>query len=84
MDLSGVTFEIETGAGGTSLVIQSPRAMDGLPICLWDLNAGVKPSAAWIKKNRAMQVAAPDRMGTNTVMWIIRPIVRAGKTEISL
>lgn len=84
MDLSGVTLEVETGAGGTSLVIQSSRALDGLPICLWDLNAGVKPDAAWIKKNRAMRVAAPEPMGTNTVMWIIRPIVQAGKTQIPL
>lgn len=84
VDLSGVTLEIAKGAGGTSLVIQSPRAMDGFPICLWDLNAGVKPSAAWIKKNRAMQVAAPERMGTNIVMWIIRPVVQTGKTIILL
>jgi len=84
VDLSGVALEVENGAGGKSLVIESPRALDGLPICLWELNAGAKPGAAWIERNRAMRVAAPERMGANTVTWIIRPAIREGRTEISL
>lgn len=36
------------------------------------------------QKKRAMQVAAPERMGENTLMWIIRPAIRVGRTEISL
>jgi hypothetical protein len=84
VDLSGVSLEVEPGSGGTVLVVQSPKAMDGLPICLWDLAAGAQPGAAWIKENRALRVAAPERMGTNTVMWIIRPVIRAGKTVIPL
>lgn len=84
VNLSGITLAVEKGAAGTSLVIQSSKAMEGLPICLWDLNAGGKPGAAWTKKYRAMPVAAPERMGTNSVMWIIRPVIAAGKTTIPL
>ena len=84
VDLSGVTLEVEKQAGRTSLVLQSPKAIDGLPICLWELDAGTKKSAAWIKRNRALPVAAPERMGTNTVMWIIRPAIQAGRTLIPL
>jgi hypothetical protein len=84
VDLSGVTLEVEKGTGGTSLVIQSPKAINGLPICLWDQSTGTEKSVAWIKANRAMRVAAPQRMGADTVMWILRPTVRAGKTVIPL
>lgn len=84
VDLSGVTLEVEKRAGGTFLVIQSPKAIDGLPICLWNLGVGTKRSAAWIKENRAMRVAAPERMGADAVTWIIRPAIREGKTEIFL
>jgi len=84
VDLSGVTLEDAKRAGGTFLVVQSQKAIEGLPICLWNLDTGTKKSASWIKENRAMRVAAPERMGANTVMWIIRPAIRAGKTEISL
>jgi hypothetical protein len=84
VDLSGVTLEVVKEAGGTSLVVQSPKAIDGLPICLWDLDTGTNKSAAWIKANRAMRVAAPERMGANTIMWIIRPVIQAGKTSIAL
>ena len=84
VDLSGVTLEAEKQTGNTSLVLQSPKAIDGLPICLWELDAGTKKNAAWIKRNRALPVAAPERMGTNTVMWIIRPAIQAGKTLIPL
>jgi hypothetical protein len=31
-----------------------------------------------------MKVAAPEQMGANTIMWIIRPSFRAGKTIIPL
>jgi hypothetical protein len=84
VDLSGVTLEVEKGAGGTFLVIQSRKAIDGLPICLWKLDIGTNRSAAWIKENRAMPVAAPERMGADAVTWIIRPVIREGKTEIFL
>ncbi|WP_348218048.1 hypothetical protein [Capsulimonas sp.] len=84
VDLSNVTLDVVKTTSGTSLVIQSPKAIDGLPICLWDLAAGTEKSAAWVKANRAMRVAAPERMGADTVMWIIHPAIRAGKTSISL
>jgi hypothetical protein len=84
VDLSGVTLEVAKGAEGTFLVVQSPKAIDGLPICLWNLDLGTKKSVTWIKENRAMRVAAPERMGAEAVTWIIRPVIRVGKTEISL
>ena len=84
VDLSGVTLEVGKEAGRTFLVVQSPKAIDGLPICLWNLDAGTNKSAVWIKEHRALRVAAPERMGTDTVMWIIRPVIRAGKTLIPL
>ena len=84
VDLSGITLEITKGAKGTFLVIQSPKAIDGLPICLWNLDTGPKKNAAWIKKNRAMRVAAPERLGADAVTWIIRPAIHAGITEIAL
>ncbi len=79
VDLTGVSLEVE----GTSLVIQSPRGIDGLPICLWSLDTGTR-SAAWIRKNRALRTAAPERLGQKTVMWILRPTVQAGRTVIPL
>ncbi|HEX4349345.1 MAG TPA: hypothetical protein VH251_03115, partial [Verrucomicrobiae bacterium] len=84
VDLSGVTLEVVKGAGGTFLVVQSRKAIDGLPICLWNLDTGTKKSAAWIKENQAMRVAAPERMGADAVTWIIRPAIREGKTKIVL
>lgn len=84
VDLSGVTLTVKKEEGKTFLFVESPRAMNGLPICLWDLNAGRKLNADWIKTNRAMSVAAPERMGSDTVMWIIRPVIGAGKTTIHL
>lgn len=84
VDLSGVTLEVQKKAGGISLVIQSPKAIDGLPICLWDLGSGAEPGTAWIKKNRAMRVAAPEPRGAKAVMWIIRPDIRSGQTEVRL
>jgi len=84
VDLSRVTLKVEQGSAGTSLVVQSPKAINGLPICLWDQGAGTNQSSAWIKENRAMRVAAPERMGTNIVMWIIRPVIQPGSTIIPL
>jgi hypothetical protein len=84
VDLSAVTLAVTNGVGGLFFVIQSPKAIDGLPVCLWSLDLGSKPSAAWIKENRAMRLAAPERMGENAVMWIIRPDISAGKTKIRL
>jgi len=84
VDLSGVTLEVVKGARGTDLVIQSSKAIDGLPICLWDQGIGTEKSATWIKANRAMRVAAPERMGRDAVTWILRPAIPAGKTVLPL
>ena len=84
VDLSGVTLEVEKTPERTSLLFQSPRAIDGLPICLWGLDTGINKSAAWIRKNRALRVAAPQRMGAKAVRWIIRLMIQAGRTLITL
>jgi hypothetical protein len=84
VDLSGVTLEVKKQGGKNFLVLQSPRAIDGLPICLWGLDTGAKRSAAWIKRNRALPVATPERMGSNTVTWIIHAAIQPGRTLIPL
>lgn len=80
VDLSGVSVE----AVGGSLVVRSPKAFHGLPICLWDLGVGKRPSLAWIKKYRAVRVAAPERLGASATTWIIRPDVSVGEMQIPI
>jgi hypothetical protein len=84
VDLSGVTLEVKKQGGKNFLVLQSPRTIDGLPICLWGLDTEAKRSAAWIKRNRALPVAASERMGSNTVTWIIHAAIQPGRTLIPL
>lgn len=84
VDLTQVTLLVQKEALGTKLIVQSPVAIDGLPICLWDLELCEEKSPEWIKKHRAVQVAAPKRMGQNATTWIIRPAINAGETVIVL
>ncbi len=84
VDLTGVSLEVQKVASGTRLVIQSPRQLDGLPICLWDLTSGKNQSDEWIARNRALKVAAPERLGADSIMWIIRPVIQAGTNTVIL
>jgi hypothetical protein len=82
-DLSSVTAEVIQDGEKKVLVIRSPRAIRGLPICLWNLSKGMKVDEAWIRKNRAMRVAAPKSQGQDATMWVIRPDVITGENRIA-
>lgn len=84
VDLSGVTVEPGDSSAGKILIVQSPKAIEGLPICLWNLNIHTRPGARWVKTYHAMKVAAPEQIGAKAVMWIIRPSLHAGKNIIPL
>lgn len=84
VDLSGVSLEVRRKEGQPSLVVQSPRTLNDLPICLWDLGVDLKPGEAWIKQNKALRLAAPERFGDDAATWIIRPTINAGETVIPL
>jgi hypothetical protein len=84
VDLSGVTLSVADGAHGKSLVVRSTKALDGLPICLWDLGVGLKGNPDWIRRSRALQIAAPERLGASATTWIIRPDIHVGENVIPL
>lgn len=84
VDLSGVSIELGSNVKGKIIMVRTSKALNGMPICLWDLNANTNQSVFWMKKYRAMKVAAPKNWGVNVFMWIIRPALKAGSTIIPL
>lgn len=83
-DLTNVTIKIIKDGRKNLIVINSPRSINRLPVCLWELSKDMNVDAEWVRKNRAMKVAAPKSQGKDTTMWIIRPDISAGENRISL
>jgi hypothetical protein len=84
VDLSGVSLAVADSTQGKSLIIQSKKALAGLPICLWELGHSVHATEDWIRKYNALPIAAPERLGAAATTWIIRVDVGIGETSIPL
>lgn len=82
-DLSEVIVDTIQEGNKIKLLVTSPKAIERLPLCLWELSKRVNPTRNWILKNRAIAVGAPKKMGKNAKMWIIRPNISKGKNMIA-